>query len=250
MEKTGKKPLKFGLVGRNISYSFSKNYFTRKFRQLGLEGYSYDNFDLPDISSFPRLIEENPQLRGLNVTIPYKEAIIPYLHAVDPEAEKIGAVNTIKINQGRLKGYNTDVYGFREAISPLLGPQHTKALVIGTGGASKAVSYVLSTLGIEVSFVSRTSRKGVFEYKEIGREIINEYTVLVNATPLGTFPNISDKPPLPYGYITAGHLMFDLIYNPEKTSFLSAGEAVGAQICNGLRMLELQAEKAWEIWNY
>lgn len=249
MEKTGEKQLKFGLVGRNISYSFSKGYFTRKFRQMELEGCSYENFDIQDISSFPGIITNNPQLRGLNVTIPYKQAVIPYLDALDREAEKIGAVNTIKIEQGGLTGYNTDIYGFREAIVPFLRPDHTKALVLGTGGASKAVSYVLNSLGIKVGFVSRTGGNGVLEYTGVGREILEEYTVLVNATPLGTFPNVDDKPPLPYAYINSSHLLFDLIYNPIKTAFLRTGEAQGAQISNGLRMLELQAEKSWEIWN-
>jgi shikimate dehydrogenase len=249
MEITGEKPLKFGLVGRNISYSFSKGYFTKKFRQMGLEGYTYENFDLGDIGSLPRVIAENPRLCGLNVTIPYKEAVIPYLDALDAEAEGIGAVNTIKIEKGRLTGYNTDIYGFREAILPFIKQEHSRALVLGTGGASKAVAHVLNGLGIAVALVSRSAGKGAFTYGDIDRKILEEYSILVNATPLGTFPRVDEKPPLPYAHLNGGHLLFDLIYNPEKTAFLTAGEARGAQICNGLRMLELQAEKAWEIWN-
>ena len=249
MEKTGEKPNRFGLVGRNISYSFSRGYFTRKFGDMGLRGYSYENFDLPLLDDFPRVLKENPDLRGLNVTIPYKEAIIPYLDSVSPEAAQIGAINTIKITEGQLTGFNTDIYGFREAIAPFMRRGHTKALILGTGGASKAVKYVLEHMGLVVTLVSRNPGQGMLAYADIGEKVLREHPVLINATPLGTHPNITDKPPLPYAFIGNHHLLFDLIYNPEKTAFLLEGESRGAQISNGLRMLELQAEKAWEIWN-
>lgn len=249
MGKTEKEAFKFGLVGRHISYSFSKGYFSRKFAALHLENYSYENFDLPDISDFPALREQHPDLKGVNVTIPYKESVIPYLDELDPGAAAIGAVNTIHFSQGKAIGYNTDVYGFQQAITPMLRPWHTRALILGTGGASKAVAFVLRELHIAPVFVSRNPNPGQVPYAALNSELLERHTLLINTTPLGTFPNIEDKPPIPYHCLTSRHLLFDLIYNPGKTAFLAAGEARGAQISNGLRMLELQAEKAWEIWN-
>ncbi len=249
MEKAGGKTYKFGLVGRNISYSFSRAYFNRKFAELGLEYHSYENFDLNQIAGFPLVLEQNPGLKGLNVTIPYKESIIPYLDLLDPEAAKIGAVNTIKISPSGLEGYNTDIYGFRQALQPILNARDKKALILGTGGASKAVAYVLDQLGIGVSYVSRSPAGNQFGYPELGQELVETHQLIINATPLGTFPDITAKPPFPYEHLGSSHLLFDLIYNPAKTSFLEAGERKGARIMNGLRMLELQAEKAWEIWN-
>lgn len=249
MEKTENKQNRFGLIGQHISYSFSKGYFTQKFSDLHLEGYSYENFDLHHIDEFKRLVTDNTDLKGLNVTIPYKEAILPYLTELHPKAEKIGAVNTIKFIDKGLRGYNTDVYGFRKSIEPFIQKHHTKALILGTGGASKAVAFVFGELGIHHTFVSRKPHKNRLSYESLDKDILEDYTILVNCTPLGTYPNIDDKPNIPYTFIRSRHLLFDLIYNPVKTAFLKQGEAQGASISNGLKMLELQAEKAWEIWN-
>ncbi len=240
---------KFGLVGKNISYSFSKGYFTQKFNDLGLDHNSYENFDLGAIEDFQDLIQKNKNLKGLNVTIPYKEVVIPFLNKLNSKARKIGAVNTIKFTKKGLKGYNTDIYGFKKAISPFLRKRHRKALILGTGGASKAVAFVFGELGIKYKFVSRNPNEGQLGYIDLNEKILKKNMVLVNCTPRGTFPNIADKPDIPYHFLSTKHLLFDLIYNPEKTAFLAEGEKQGATICNGLRMLELQAEKSWKIWN-
>ncbi len=240
---------RFGLVGKNISYSFSKGYFTDKFLDLGLEGYSYENFDLQHIDELPELIKSNPDLKGLNVTIPYKQEVIPYLDELDAQAKEIGAVNTIKFEGKRLIGYNTDAYGFRKSIEPFLKPNHTKALILGTGGASKAIAFVFEQLGIDVTYVSRNPDTSQIGYEDINHSVLENHAILVNCTPLGTHPNIAEKPDVPYSHITEKHLLFDLIYNPEKTAFLKEGKQRGADIVNGLRMLQLQADRAWEIWN-
>ena len=247
MENTEKS--RFGLVGKNISYSFSKGYFTQKFKDLGLDHHSYENCDLAAIEDFQDLIQLNKDLIGLNVTIPYKEVVIPYLDELNPKAEKIGAVNTIKFTKKGLKGFNTDIYGFKKSIKPFLKKHHKKALILGTGGASKAVAFVFDEIGIKFKYVSRNPEKSQLGYTDLNEKLFKEYTIMVNCTPQGTFPNITDKPDIPYQFITKKHLLFDLIYNPEKTAFLLEGEKRGASICNGLRMLELQAEKSWEIWN-
>ncbi len=249
MENIEKKKFRLGLIGRNISYSFSKGYFTKKFEDLGLKHHSYENFDLETIEQFEELIKSNTDIKGFNVTIPYKQAIIPYLSRLHPKAKKIGAVNTIKFTKKGLKGYNTDVYGFKKSLKPHLKEHHTKALILGTGGASKAVAFVFDELNIAYKFVSRNPKQNQLTYSDLTNDIIDKYTILVNCTPLGTHPNITDKPDIPYTYIQGKHLLFDLIYNPEKTAFLKEGESRGASICNGLKMLELQAEKAWDIWN-
>ena len=248
MGKTEKKENRYGLLGKNISYSFSKGYFTQKFKDLKLYDHSYENFDIPEISQFQAVISEN-DLKGLNVTIPYKEQIIPYLDELDPTAEKIGAINTIKFTEKGPKGYNTDIYGFKKSLEPLLKAHHSKALILGTGGASKAIRFVLEELGIESSYVSRTDGKHHYTYEDLDQKIIETHKIIINCTPLGTHPNIEAKPPLPYQHLSDKHLLFDLIYNPEKTAFLTLGEEKGASISNGLRMLQEQAEKAWEIWN-
>jgi shikimate dehydrogenase len=248
MAKTGKSKVRYGLVGRNISYSFSRGYFLKKFEALGLHDRSYENFDLPQIDTFTEMIKTQTDIRGLNVTIPYKEAIIPYLDELDATARKVGAVNTIKIDGNLLKGFNTDVYGFRKALEPLLKKHHRRSLILGTGGASKAVAFVFDELGIAHQSVSRTSTAHQIDYGSLTEAILRENTILVNCTPLGTYPNILDKPPIPYQFVGPDHLLFDLIYNPEKTAFLQEGEIRGATITNGLGMLELQAEKAWAIW--
>jgi len=239
-----------GLIGKNISYSFSKKYFTDKFEKSSLVGYSYVNFDLSSIAQFPKLIRENPDLKGLNVTIPYKEKIIPYLDKLSKKASKIGAVNCIKFTtNGNLKGYNTDCYGFKKSLQPLLQPHHQKALILGTGGASKAVAFALDELGILYTFVSRSKTENALDYKYINATTFDNYQIIINCTPLGTFPNIDEVPPIPYDYFTPKHIAFDLIYNPEETQFLRLAKSKGAIVKNGYEMLQLQAEKSWAIWN-
>lgn len=249
MAKTEQEIVKFGLIGKNISYSFSKTYFTNKFNSLDLVNYSYENFDLSKIEEFPALIKKHNTLKGLNVTIPYKEAIIPYLDSLNKKAERIGAVNTIKFTKDGLKGYNTDVYGFKKSFQPFLKEGHNKALILGTGGASKAIAFVLKELGILFKYVSRRPIGDQIGYTDLNTKIISSHKVIINCTPLGTFPNTEAKPNIPYQLLTSNHLLFDLIYNPGKTAFLLSGERNGAIICNGAKMLELQAEKAWQIWN-
>jgi len=251
MGKNPKDMFRYGLLGKNISYSFSQQYFSKKFESLQLEDHTYQNFDISKIEHFSEVVSKTDSLKGMNVTIPYKEAILPYLDEIDAEALKIGAVNTVKIlKNNKLKGYNTDAYGFEESLRPLLKKHHTKALILGTGGASKAVRYVLEKNDIEVLFVSR-SPKNVTEisYQDVSKLILNEYTLLVNCTPLGTHPAVDLFPDVPYEFLTPKHLLYDLIYNPPRTVFLKKGLEKGAQITNGLKMLELQAEKSWEIWN-
>ena len=243
--------IKFGIIGNNISYSFSRKYFLEKFKKLGLDHYQYFNFDIPEIEEFPFLLyHREDEFMGLNVTIPYKEAIIKYLDEVDPEAQKIGAVNTIKVtDDNRLIGYNTDVFGFQKSIEPLLKNHHKKALILGTGGASKAIAYVFTKLNIAYKFVSRNEIENMVTYAMLDAEIMDEHTIIVNCTPVGTHPNMEDAPPIPYQYLSNKHLLYDLIYNPAETKFLQEGKKRGASIKNGLEMLELQAEKSWKIWN-
>lgn len=241
---------KFGLLGKNISYSFSKSYFEEKFAILDLP-HTYDNFDLVSISEFPSILKNNPDLVGLNVTIPYKEQIIPFLDEISEKAMDIGAVNTIAISKsGHLKGYNTDYYGFKKSIEPLLKPHHKNALILGTGGASKAIAYTLKELNIHFDFVSRTPNdKSKFNYNDLTESTISSHPIIINCTPVGTYPKVNECPNIPYDGISKNHLLYDLIYNPLQTKFLICGELKGAVICNGLEMLELQAEKAWEIWD-
>ncbi|MEO9894433.1 shikimate dehydrogenase [Aurantibacter sp.] len=243
------KKNRFGLIGKNISYSFSRGYFAEKFEKLNLENYSYENFDLQSIQEFSALFENNSEVKGFNVTIPYKQEIIPYLNNINDTALQIGAVNTIKITNKNLIGYNTDVIGFQKSIQPQLKSHHKSALILGTGGASKAVAHVFKSLGINFQFVSRRPKKDQLSYDDLDKEIIQNNTLIVNCTPLGTHPDIEKKPAILYQYLSEDHLLYDLIYNPEKTAFLKAGEDKGATIINGLKMLELQAEASWEIWN-
>ncbi|MEE9364869.1 MAG: shikimate dehydrogenase [Cellulophaga sp.] len=249
MENKEDKQRKYGLVGKNISYSFSKTYFTEKFLDNNLDQCSYQNFDLQDIQEFQNLAKNTKDLKGVNITTPYKESVIPFLDTLEKNAAKIGAINTVKFTSNGLIGYNTDVYGFQKSIEPFLNKHHTKALILGTGGASKAVAFVFNELKIDFKYVSRTPKKDGLMYDDLNKTILSEYAIIVNCTPLGTFPNIENKPTIPYEHIETQHLLFDLIYNPEKTAFLKEGENRGATIVNGLRMLQLQAEKAWEIWN-
>ena len=238
----------FGLLGKNIDYSFSRGYFKNKFKTNKLE-CSYNNFDLETIEDFEEL-KNTTQLSGLNVTIPYKQEVIPYLDAIDSEAQEIGAVNTIKIKNGKLTGYNTDHFGFEHSLKPHLKPHHKNALILGTGGASKAVAFALKKLGIPFEYVSRSQSPAVkYTYELLSKKGIGEYQIIINCTPLGTFPDVTKCPQIPYDQITSNHLLFDLIYNPEETLFLKQGNKKNATTLNGLEMLSLQAEKSWEIWN-
>jgi len=239
---------KYGLIGRSISYSFSPGYFTAKFDTLGLTDHVYEIFDLASISDFPDLLERQDDLCGLNVTIPYKEAIIPYLDEVHPVAARIGAVNTICFRAGKTVGYNTDVIGFEQSLKSHLLPSDTKALLLGTGGAAKAIRHVLENLNVAVTTVSRKAGKQVLTYEQLNPELIQDHSLIINCTPLGTYPDVEAKPPIPYEALTAEHFLFDLIYNPEKTAFLQAGEAAGARVSNGYAMLVGQAEASWDLW--
>lgn len=242
---------RFGLIGKNISYSFSRTHFTKKFKKEGITDCRYDNFDIPSISEFPKIIEKTQDLSGLNVTIPYKESVIPYLDKLNGKAKAIGAVNTIKVTKkGKLIGYNTDYYGFKKSIEPLLKEHHKKALILGTGGASKGIAFALKKLNISATFVSRNpSSKKEYSYENLNKTILTDHSLIINCTPLGTFPNLKECPNIPYECITNKHLLFDLIYNPTETEFLRRGKNQGATICNGSKMLHFQAEKAWKIWN-
>jgi len=249
MSKTEKK---FGLLGKDIAYSFSKKYFTDKFESLKLSRYTYRNYDIARIELFREtVIQDIDILGGLNVTIPYKESVIPYLDEIDEQASRIGAVNTIKIlNNKKLKGFNTDVFGFEKSLKSCWRGDEKKALILGTGGASKAVAFVLGELGVDYLFVSRSSgQANVVTYASLNKQIIQEHEMIINCSPLGTFPNVEAKPDLPYEFLSDQHLLYDLIYNPVKTTFLQMGEKAGATIMNGRSMLEFQAEKSWEIWN-
>ena len=239
----------FGLVGKNIDYSFSKKFFTEKFEKENLDNCSYQNFDIQSVFEITQIIK-NPNLAGLNVTIPYKEEIIPFLDKISKKAKKIGAVNTIKISKkGKLKGYNTDYYGFQKSLSGLLKENHKKALILGTGGASKAVAFALKNLGIQFTFVSQKERRDYLSYKELDENIFQDYQIIINCTPLGTFLLTDTCPDIPYNLLNADFIAFDLVYNPEETIFLKKARQHGATTKNGFEMLIFQAEKAWEIWN-
>lgn len=248
MKKLKKK--KFGLLGKNISYSFSKKYFTDKFEKTGLHHFSYKNFDVESVEAFKKIAAETKNLKGMNITIPYKETVVPFLDKLSKNAKIIGAVNTVKISKnGSLKGYNTDFYGFKKSLKPLLKKHHQKALILGTGGASKAIAYALRKLRIEYDFVSRNPSEYQYSYEELTKDIFDEYQIIINTTPIGTFPDIENCLPLNYTFFSDQHIAFDLIYNPEETKFLRLAKEHGATIKNGYEMLVYQAEKAWEIWN-
>lgn len=238
----------FGLIGYPLSHSFSEKFFTEKFQRENIDNASYRLFPIENIGELPFLLKKHPEIKGLNVTIPYKEKVIPFLHEINPEAKKAGAVNTIKVNKGKLKGYNTDIYGFEASLPLQMEEHYKKALILGSGGASKAVLYVLEKFGMEVSIVSRKKGKGDFTYNELNSELINEHKLIVNTTPLGSFPDIQKAAQLPYRAIGSSHYLYDLIYNPSETLFLKKGREKGAKTTNGYKMLELQAEKSWDIW--
>ena len=242
-----------GLIGYPLSHSFSKKYFADKFEEEGIEGYHYELFPLPTIEALPALLKEVPNLFGLNVTIPYKQQVMKYLDDIDEAAAAVGAVNTIKIKNGRLKGYNSDVYGFEISLLDLLATSkkpisELKALVLGTGGAAKAVTYVLDKLGIFNQLVSRNPKEGVVTYNSLTKTKLKDFSIVVNTTPLGMSPKVTTCPSIPYDAIHQDHFLYDLVYNPELTLFLKNGLQRNAKIKNGLAMLQLQAERSWEIW--
>ena len=244
---------KYGLIGYPLTHSFSKQFFTEKFDKENVDAV-YENFEIEDISWFQDIVRNNPDLVGLNVTIPYKQLVINFLHEMDKAAEEIGAVNTIKIKRIgeriHLTGFNTDIWGFETSLKPLLKNYHKKALILGTGGASKAIKYVLKKLGINyISASIEELQKNEISYKDIDKRMMAERLLIINATPLGTYPKVETFPPIPYEFITEKHLLFDLVYNPEVTQFMEKGKAKGAAVKNGYEMLLQQALKSYEIWN-
>ncbi|GIV36863.1 MAG: shikimate 5-dehydrogenase [Cyclobacteriaceae bacterium] len=240
----------YGLIGSAVSHSFSKQYFDEKFFREGLRDHRYELFQLNHISELEQLIQNTKGLAGLNVTLPYKEQVIPYLNEISPDSKKIGAVNVIRFKDGKLYGYNTDADAFYETLDRWL-PQKSgiTALILGTGGSSKAVQEALNRLGIPYHLVSRSNEKGTYTYQTLNAQIIKDHRLIINTTPLGMHPNTETFPPIPYEHITKTHWVYDLIYNPARTLFLQKAEMRDAQIKNGLEMLYLQAEKSWNIWN-
>lgn len=243
---------KYGLIGYPLGHSFSKNYFNEKFANEHINA-EYINFEIPTIEDLPEIIDSNPTLKGFNCTIPYKEKVISYLDDITPEARAIGAVNVVKVtHKGRkifLKGYNSDVIGFTRSIEPLLEKCHRKALILGTGGASKAINFGLKSLGLQTLFVSRHPHDGAISYDDVTPEIIKEYPVIVNCTPVGMYPHADACPKLPYEAMDIHTLLYDLIYNPDETLFMKKGREHGATVKNGLEMLLLQAFASWEFWH-
>lgn len=238
----------YGLIGYPLGHSFSRKFFTEKFEEENIDA-QYLNFEIPSIEEFPKVIETHPELRGLNVTIPYKQQVMQYLDDISPEAKAIGAVNVVRVEKGCLTGYNSDVIGFVDSIRPLLKPHHKKALILGTGGASKAVHYGLTKkLGLETFFVSRTAHPGVITYEDLTADVLKEYEVIVNCSPVGMFPHVDECPALPYENMSDHHLLYDLVYNPEETLFMKKGAEQGATVKNGLAMLHLQALASWKFW--
>ena len=242
----------YGLIGFPLGHSFSAKFFAEKFSRESIDA-EYRNFEIEDVRKLLQIVDDYDNLRGLNVTIPHKQAVIPLLDALSDDAKAIGAVNVIRIirgeNKTRLEGHNSDVIGFTESIRPLLRPHHQKALVLGTGGASKAVTFGLHKLGIETTYVSRRASTDRMTYQDVTTDIMQEYTVIVNCSPVGMYPHIDEAPALPYEALTENHLLYDLVYNPLETQFLQRGKARGATTKNGLDMLHLQALAAWDIWN-
>ncbi len=250
MSSSNAKQRLFGLVGYPLVHSFSKGYFTRRFEELNEPLCTYENFSIADISLFPGLVQANPSLFGLNVTIPYKESIIPFLNEMDEAAREIGAVNCIRIRNGILKGFNTDVFGFEMSIKPFLENHYERALILGTGGASKAVAYVLHKWGIPFHFVSRSpAGDQELSYDVLKADVMHHFPLIINTTPLGTYPDIDACPSLPYEGLTEKHFLYDLVYNPEETTFLRLGRLAGTKTMNGYAMLVQQAERSWQIWN-
>ena len=239
----------FGLRGYPLSHSFSKKYFTQKFAEEGIHNCNYELYPIASINEFPALLQEVKGLEGINVTIPYKEAVLPFLDEQTAAVQEIGACNCIHIKDGKLIGHNTDVTGFRQSIEPFLQPHHQQALILGTGGAAKAVAWVFKQLGIRFQIVSRKKTATTISYDELDAAMMQTVELVINTTPLGMQPNVLDKPSLPYHCINNRFLCYDLVYNPEKTRFLQLAEEQGATIKNGADMLLIQAEESWKIWN-
>lgn len=244
---------KYGLIGYPLGHSFSISYFNQKFQDENIDAV-YENYEIPSIDELPEVLSSNPELKGINVTIPYKEKVLPFLDSISPEARAIGAVNVIRVshkgNKTLLKGYNSDVIGFTKSIEPMLDKKlHRKALILGTGGASKAIDYGLRNLGLETVFVSRYERPGTIQYKNVTPEVVKEYNVIINCTPLGMYPKTEVCPELPYEAMDNHTILYDLIYNPDETLFMKRGAEYGANVKNGLEMLLLQAFSSWEFWH-
>ncbi len=238
----------YGLIGKTLKHSFSQAYFTKKFEKENIEG-TFLNFELPNIEDFVPLIKQHPNLRGLSVTIPYKTEIIPFLDKLDNTAKEIGSVNSVSIRDGHTTGYNTDASGFSASIKPFLAHGMERALILGTGGASKAVAFALRQIGLDVMFASRSPKEGQLAYSDINQNTVKAFRLIVNTTPLGMFPDIDSAPDIPYEFLVPDHLLYDLTYNPAETEFLRRGKSQGALTVNGLSMLKIQAELSWEIWN-
>jgi shikimate dehydrogenase len=238
----------YGIIGYPLGHSFSPGYFNRKFEDEQINA-TYRSYPIATVESIADIIRQNTNLKGLNVTIPYKESVIPLLDETDNTAQLVGAVNCISINDGVLKGYNTDVIGFQQSLLPLLEPHYRSAIILGTGGASKAVQYVLDHLAIPFILVSRTGQRHTLPYSALVDELMASHQIIINTTPLGMYPDVHTSPHIPYDTLTNNHLLYDLVYNPEETEFLKKGKEKGAVIKNGLEMLQLQAEACWDIWN-
>lgn len=240
----------YGLIGFPLGHSFSKQYFTEKFEKEGIHDCRFEAFPIESINEFPSLVQNNPSLKGLSVTIPYKEQVLQFADDISEEVKAIGATNSIRISNGKLTAYNTDIIGFEKSFITLLQPHHTKALLLGTGGASKAVQYVLKKLGIEFLVVTRNKQhNGQVTYDDIDETMMKDCPVIINCSPVGMFPNDTAAPALPYQFIAAGHYLYDLVYKPAETLFLKKGKERGAAVQNGYQMLLLQAEESWRIWN-
>lgn len=239
---------KYGIIGYPLGHSFSRGFFTEKFTRESIDA-QYLNFEIPDVAMLSDVLRDNPELRGLNVTLPHKQAVIPLLDEMSEEAIEIGAVNVIRVREGKLKGFNSDIIGFTNSIKPLLQPHHRKALILGTGGASKAIRVGLNRLGIEWTYVSRSPREGMHTYADLTPKLMQDYTVIVNCSPVGMFPKVDAAPAIPYELLSPQHLLFDCVYNPEETLFMKKGREQGATVKNGLEMLHLQAAASWNFWN-
>jgi shikimate dehydrogenase len=239
----------YGLIGYPLSHSFSKKHFTEKFEKEGITDCKYELFEIDAIQKLTQVLAENPNLKGLNVTIPYKQAVLPFLDSIDESAQKIGAVNVIKIENGKLKGYNSDYYGFKNSLINFLNGAKPKAAILGTGGASKAVEQALKDLSVDYQYVSRTKSEGVWDYEEL-KNNFSDFKLIINTSPLGMYPKLDACPDIPYHLIDSSYFLYDLVYNPEETLFMKKGREKGAKAIHGMEMLVGQAEKAWEIWNF
>ena len=240
----------FGLLGYPLTHSFSQTYFTQKFLSMGMgEELCYENFSIPDIDELPDLLIQKKYLNGFNVTIPYKKQVLPFLHELTPEVAEMGACNCVRIENKKLIGYNTDIIGFENSLKPFLQKQHTHALILGTGGAAAAVEFVLRKLNIVFLNVSRTATNQTIQYNQLNKEVLSQYQLIINTSPVGQYPNVEASPLIPFEFLGPKHHLYDLIYNPTETQFLLKGKAQGASVQNGYEMLVLQAEESWRIWN-